>query len=172
MLPFKILAGVGVLLFGRRLFWLFVGVVGFIFGVELATLFLQPAPELAVIAVGLMAGVIGALLAYFLQKMVIAVAGFMAGGYVAVVLAGAFIATSGKITWLPFAVGGAIGAILVLVVFDWALILLSSLVGARLIVEVVAGGSHVSVLLFVALFAVGVIFQAAAFTRRQRSASG
>ena len=151
MMLFKILAGAAVLLFGRRLFWLFVGVVGFVVGVELATLFLQPAPQLVVIAVGVIAGLIGAVLAYFLQQMMIAAAGFMVGGYIALAFAGAVLVTRPNIAWLPFVIGGGIGAILVLLVFDWALILLSSLFGARLLIEVLPLNPHATVIAFVVL---------------------
>ncbi|HVQ21300.1 MAG TPA: hypothetical protein VMS23_09670, partial [Terrimicrobiaceae bacterium] len=51
----QILAGSALLLFGRRLFWLFVGVVGFIGGMRLGTEAFQGKPELVVllIAVGI-----------------------------------------------------------------------------------------------------------------------
>src|SRR5205814_2863212 len=86
------LIGILILFFGRKLFWLCVAAIGFAAGVEIAPhLVHEPSPVLALtIAVGL--GFIGALLALFLQKIAIAVAGFFAGGKLAVAIGAAFFA--------------------------------------------------------------------------------
>src|SRR5882762_9007846 len=84
------LIGVVILLFGRKLFWLCVAAVGFAAGVELAPhLVHEPSPLLA-LTVALVLGFMGALLALFLQKIAIAVAGFLAGGKLAVAIAASF----------------------------------------------------------------------------------
>src|SRR5438046_797680 len=88
----SILIGAIILFFGRKLFWLCVAAVGFAAGVEFAPhLMHEPTPVLQ-LSVALVFGFIGALLAMFLQKIAIAVAGFLAGGKLAMALAGAFIA--------------------------------------------------------------------------------
>src|SRR4029453_11475802 len=85
------LIGVVILFFGRKLFWLCVAAVGFAAGVEIAPhLVNQPSPLLA-LTVALVLGVIGALLALFLQKIAIAVLGFLAGGKLAGAIAAAFL---------------------------------------------------------------------------------
>src|SRR6266496_2774591 len=84
------LIGAVTLLFGRKLFWLCVAAVGFAAGVEIAPhLVHEPSPLLA-LAVALVLGLIGALLALFLQKVAIAVLGFLAGGKLAGAIAAAF----------------------------------------------------------------------------------
>src|SRR3989475_8542915 len=86
------LIGVVILLFGRKLFWLCVAAVGFAAGVELAPHLVQePSPVLA-LTVALVLGFVGALLALFLQKIAIAIAGFFAGGKFAIAIAAAFFA--------------------------------------------------------------------------------
>ena len=77
------------------------------------------------------------ILATFLQKIAIAVAGFVAGGKLAVAVTGAFVSDAGELGsyWLIFIIGGIIGSILLLSLFDWALIFLSAIVGADLIVS-------------------------------------
>src|SRR5947207_1014492 len=124
--------GAFILFFGRKLFWLCVAAIGFAAGVEIAPhLVHEPSPVLALtIAVGL--GFIGALLALFLQKIAIAVAGFFAGGKLAVAIGAAFFAQTTQYFGLTFLIGGIIGAVLLLVLFDWALIVLSAVVGAHL----------------------------------------
>lgn len=84
------LVGTVILLFGRRIFWLCVAAVGFAAGVELApSLVQQPSPLLA-LTFALVLGFAGALLALFLQKVAIAVVGFLAGGKLALALAAAW----------------------------------------------------------------------------------
>src|SRR5437764_2897831 len=127
------LIGVVILFFGRRLFWLCVAAVGFAAGIEIAPhLVHQPSPLLA-FTFALVLGFIGALLALFLQKVAIAIAGFLAGGKLATAIAAAFFVQHANYSGVVFVVGGIIGAILLLALFDWALIVLSSVVGAYLI---------------------------------------
>ena len=128
-----VLIGVVILLFGRKLFWLCVAAVGFALGVEVAPhLVHEPSPVLALV-IALVLGLVGALLALFLQKVAIAVLGFLAGGYLANGMAAAFFVHYAQYSTLVFVVGGIIGAILLLALFDWALIVVSSLIGAHLI---------------------------------------
>src|SRR2546423_6852692 len=88
----SVLIGASVLFFGRRLFWLCVAAVGFAAGVEFAPhLMHEPSPVL-LLSVAVVLGLIGALLALFLQKIAIAVAGFLAGGKLAVGVVGAVFA--------------------------------------------------------------------------------
>ena len=58
--------GIGVLLlvFGRKLFWLFVG-VGFLWGFQIASQLLPANSQIAILAAALVLGLIGAVLAIF-----------------------------------------------------------------------------------------------------------
>jgi hypothetical protein len=159
------LVGVIILLFGRRLFWLCVAAVGFAAGVEIAPhLVQQPSPLLA-LSFALVLGIVGALLAIFLQKIAIAIAGFLSGGKLALALSAAFLGDAAQYYWISFIIGGILGAILLLVLFDWALIFLSSIVGAYLIQAVVALPPTGTTILFLVLAAVGVLVQAGALRR-------
>jgi hypothetical protein len=159
------LIGVIVLFFGRRLFWLCVAAVGFAAGVELAPqLIHEPSPLLA-LSLALLLGLIGALLAIFLQKIAIAIAGFLAGGKLGVAIAAAFFVQHAEYYWLTFLVGGVVGALLLLLLFDWALIILSSVVGAHLIQTAVVLPATGNAILFVVLVLVGVVVQAGALRR-------
>jgi len=154
-----ILLGVALLFLGRKLFWLFVAVVGFVVGTSLASQFLQGQSETFILIIGLLGGVIGALLAIFMQRLAVAAAGFVAGGYLMVTVLGWLGMGSQGVTWLPFLIGGAIGALLVAVMFDWALIFLSSLVGAELVVNGLGARPSISLLLLVVLLVVGMVVQ-------------
>ncbi|MBV9619368.1 MAG: hypothetical protein JO201_09145, partial [Verrucomicrobia bacterium] len=109
---------------------------------------------------------IGAFLALLVQKVAIAVAGFPAGGQLAMALVTAFIAEGAHNPGITFIFGGIIGAILLLSVFNWALIVMSAVVGAYLISHIVVLPPTGGTLLFVGLAAVGIIVQATAFRRR------
>ncbi len=161
----SVLIGAIVLFFGRKLFWLCVAAVGFAAGMELAPhLMHEPTPILQ-LSVAVVFGFIGALLALFLQKVAIAVAGFLAGGKLAMALVGAFIAEGARYPGITFIIGGIIGAILLLALFDWALIVMSALLGAHLVSHTIILPPTGATLLFVGLAAIGIIVQAAAFRR-------
>ncbi len=163
------LIGAVILFFGRKLFWLCVAAVGFAAGVEIAPhLVHEPSPLLA-LAIALVLGLIGALLALFLQKVAIAVLGFLAGGKLAGAIAAAFFVHYAQHSTVIFVIGGLLGAILLLVLFDWALIVVSSLIGAHLIVyqSAIALPQSGSIIVFIGLAIIGILVQAASFRRSQ-----
>jgi len=163
----NLILGSALLVAGRKLFWLFVGAAGFVTGIQLTTRFWQGSDVLAIIA-GLVLGVIFALLAIFLQAMVIGIAGFLSGGYVLTVLVSMLgIDVTGSMTWVIYIIGGVIGLILVSVLFDWALITLSSLAGASLIIQVFSPQGAAGGLLFFILFIAGVILQGSILRREK-----
>jgi hypothetical protein len=163
------LIGVVILFFGRKLFWLCVAAVGFAAGVEIAPHVVhKPSPLMALI-IALVLGLIGALLALFLQKVAIAVLGFLAGGKLAGAIAAAFLVHYAQYSAIIFVVGGIVGAILLLVLFDWALIIVSSLIGAHLIVyqgAIILPQSG-SLIVFIGLAVIGILVQAASLRRSQ-----
>ena len=112
------LIGAIVLLFGRKLFWLCVAAVGFAAGVEIAPHLIHEPSTLLQLTIALVLGVIGAVLALFLQKIAIAVLGFLAGGKLAGAIAAAFLVHYGQYSTIIFVIGGIVGAILLLVLFD------------------------------------------------------
>jgi hypothetical protein len=159
------LIGVVILFFGRRLFWLCVAAVGFAAGVEIAPQLVHEPSSLVALIVALLFGVLGALLALFLQKVAIAVLGFLAGGKLACAIAAAFFVHYAHYSTIIFIAGGIIGAILLLVLFDWALIVVSSFIGAYLIESAIVLPPTGSTLVFVGLAIIGIIAQGASFRR-------
>jgi len=160
MAAFNILVGGILLVLGRRLFWFFVGVIGFVAGFALALQLFPEQPDWVLVIIAIIAGVLGALLAVFVQGLAVAIAGFLAGGYLAIRFLELLSWDVGNLTWLPYLLGGIIGAALVILLFNWALIILSSLVGASLIVEVIQTNPTLNVIIFVVLFIVGFVIQA------------
>jgi Domain of unknown function (DUF4203) len=159
------LIGVVILFFGRKLFWLCVAAVGFAAGVEIAPhLVHEPSPLLS-LTVALVLGIIGAVLALLLQKVAIAVLGFLAGGKLAGAIAGAFFVHYAQYSTIIFVLGGLIGAILLLVLFDWALIAVSSLIGAHLIQSTFVLPPSGSTIVFIGLAIIGIVVQASSLRR-------
>ena len=99
----------------------------------------------------------------------IAIAGFLVGGRVAVALAAALWVNHAHYSIITFVVGGMIGALLLVALFDWALIIFSAIEGARLIADTVHLPSTGTTLLLVTLAIFGVIVQSAMFRRRRRT---
>jgi hypothetical protein len=156
--------GAVLLTLGRKLFWLFVAGVGFAVGMFVTPLLLPDVPQGMAFAVAVALAVLGALLAITVQKIAIGLVGFIAGGLIAFWLLRALALDLGAIQWLVFIVGGILGAALLATVFDWGLILLSSLVGASLFVEGAGGlldlpASSLPIILLV-VFGLGVLIQA------------
>ncbi len=158
----RILVGVLLLTLGRKIYWIFVGLIGFEVGFFLAERLFSREPLLALI-VAIFAGLAGALLAVFLQQVAIWLGGFLAGGYFVVTLLevlGARPVQFELLFLILFLAGGVIGVILVAFLFNWALIVLSSLAGASLIVRVVLPASpSLAVVLFAILSVAGIVIQ-------------
>lgn len=155
----NLLLGIALLIWGRRLFWLFVAAAGFVTGMQFAARSLH-GPEWLGIVIGLAVGLLAALLAVFLKTLAIGIAGFLAGGSVLLGLAGLFSLDTGILSWVIYLIGGIGGILIVSAFFDWALILLSSLGGASLITGALDTGRLAGGILFLALTVIGIIIQA------------
>jgi hypothetical protein len=151
-----LVAGGLLLLFGRRLFWLFVGVVGFVVAYRLAGAYLggEGAGWVAAIAVG--------------AKLAVAVAGLAAGAV-------GFFWLSEQLGWAPglatlvgALVAGLVGAALLRWLFELGLVALSVLVGAALIVEGL-GLEEPRGVAFLVLAVVGALLQLAGRRRLGRA---
>ena len=160
-----VLIGIVILFFGRKLFWLCVAAVGFAVGVEIAPHLVHEPSTVLALVIAIVFGVLGALLALFLQKIAIAVLGFLAGGKLASAIAAAFFVHYAQYSTIIFVIGGIIGAILLLALFDWALIVVSSFIGAYLIQSAIVLPPTGSTLVFVGLAIVGIFVQVASFRR-------
>jgi hypothetical protein len=162
----NLVLGAALLLAGRKLFWLFIGIVGFITGVQLAARFWD-GPEWTAIVIGIVVGLLFALLAVFIEALAIGIAGFMVGGFVLTTFTNSLGFTDGLLFWLFFAIGGMIGLLLVMFLFDWALIVLSSLAGASLVVQALFAEGGPGGLAFIGLFLLGLLIQGMVLLREE-----
>jgi hypothetical protein len=163
-----VLGGV-LLVAGRRVFWLFVAGVGFVIGLSLVPRLLPHQPEWVILAGAAVLGVLGAALAQFAQQAAISVVGFLGGGWLTLSLLSTPVGGVGIPQWVVFIVGGIIGVILLSMLFEWGLVLLSSLVGANLLTSALMRllpALDVPVfVVFLVLFGAGVLIQGRSLSR-------
>ena len=170
-----ILVGLVLLGYGRRLYWAFVAGVGFLTGLLLGPQVLPDRPNWVILLVALALALVGAVLAVVAKKVMIAVVGFFAGGGIGLMLLRQH-GVAGEVPgWIVYVVAGIVGLLLTRLLFEGALILLSSLAGAGLLVagveDFVALSSGLAVLLIIALALIGIIVQVSS-GRPRRSAPG
>jgi hypothetical protein len=163
---FRLILGIVLLMMGRKLYWLFLGGIGFVFGYDIAKQLIHGQPQSVLFVIALCAGLAGAMLAVFFQKVAILVGGFVAGGYLLVELLKEYGGGIGHYHWLLFILGGVIGAILMKVLFRWTLIVLSSFVGSGLIIWSFHFGPQLARLLFIFLLIIGIAAQTGLLERK------
>ena len=169
----RILVGLMLIVLGRQLFWLFVAGTGFVTAMEAVGQLALGWPDWTMVIVALLAGIVGALLAIFLQEIAVGVAGFFAGGYVMLALLRILELQIPALSWVLTLVGAIAGVALALLAFDWALIVLSSLSGASVLAQAFDLNRPLPLLIFVGTFILGVVVQTALMRgnlARERSA--
>jgi hypothetical protein len=166
MLIITAIIGLAILVIGRQLFWVAVSGIGFILGLNYATQFYQGPPHIIVL-ISLGVGVIGAILAYLLERAAAGLVGFLAGWYLTSSLL-AFL------DWNPPGVsiyisifGGILGLILIFAIFDWSLIILSSLAGSTMIVQALQFNSRINTIIFIILLVMGITIQGVLLSQEQ-----
>lgn len=165
MLAFlDVIFGGALLLAGRRLFWLFVGAIGFIVGVELSIRLFRGSEVFSILA-GLVLGLVFALLAVFVESVAIVISGVLGGGYIAVSVATLLGLKTDALTGIAFIVGAILGLVLILVLFEWAVITISSLAGAAMVISGLRLNAAASAGLYLILVLAGVIIQGLAMRR-------
>jgi hypothetical protein len=155
----KLLAGAAITFFGRKLYWFTIGAVGFFAALELTSRFFKDQNAWIAIALALIAGAVGAFLAVTIQKIAIALAGFLLGGFLLLQVLNAFDLQVSNWTWLIFIVGGLLGMALISALFEWTLILLTSVIGSILITQSALLPDVSRLLVFVIAFFFGISVQ-------------
>lgn len=162
-------AGLLLLFLGRQLYTALIGLVGFfvVYGLPEDVLNLPDEMRLPV-AVGV--GVLAALLAFIVRKVAVALAGALLGAGAALWAIGFYGVEWNVLWWIAVAAAAVLGAWLLRLVFDTALIVVSSFAGALLIVAAIGlegTPAHVAVAV---LIVVGVAFQMGRRRKADRNA--
>ena len=167
-LIFRLILGAVILLVGRNIFWLFIALIGFLAGIELAGIWLAGQPPWLLLLVGLGAGVTGAVLAIVLERVGFALAGFYAAVFLAMAY-GAKLGLNVQSQFVLFGIG-LVGAVLVALLTDWAIIFLSAMAGAAAILSVFNLQPVAEAVCLVVLIAIGVLVQRAMLVQQRKSA--
>lgn len=155
-----IAAGVLLLFFGKRLFWLAAALVAFLFGWQFFGNLLGPGITLFL---SVLLGVIFAWLAIKFIRTAAYFIAFLAGAIALPFLFGIF---GVDMSWFILAgIGGLIGLILVAVAFDWGLIMVTAWAGASAITFGIEKwyslDSTLGTLVFLVLIVLGIFWQSA-----------
>lgn len=164
-----VVAGLLLLFLGRQLYTALIGLVGFfvVYGVPEDLLPLASEMRLMV-AVGV--GVLAALLAFIVRKVAVALAGALLGAGAALWAISFFGVRWDILWWIVIAAAAVLGAWVLRVVFETALIVVSSFIGALLIMAAVGLeglAAHAGVAV---LIVVGVAFQMGRRRKAERTA--
>lgn len=158
---FAVAVGVALLTYGRQLYWLALGALGFFGGIWFA----GRLPELDSTTLGLGAsfliGVLGAFFAVVAQRMAIGLGGFFIGGAIAYWTA-AWLSvplnwSPGPWLWIAAIVGAIFGTLVAAVLFETSLLAVTSLFGALLVAKASHVGPPHESWLFLILLCVAVI---------------
>jgi len=165
--------GVILLLLGRKVYLISIGILGFLGGLYVFATFIGTMHDWRSILFALVTGTVGSLLAYTLHKAAWIFGGFCGGGVLLYYLRD----STGLLTSTPpvllFIIGGIAGAILLLLILDQALILMSCLTGAALITYQSGMHGTEALLLFAGLFLCGFLIQGRSLRDdRRRKQSG
>jgi hypothetical protein len=158
-----VLGGV-LLLFGRRLYFLLLGVAGFALGWTLGSsplladlgLALGPGARLAV---GLVLGVLVAMLAVFVHNVALVLGGAALGAVAGIMLVDVLALPWEVWTWLLVIASTLVGALLVRGVFAVALVVVSAFLGANLILGVLPLVGSPALLTGLGLWILGILVQ-------------
>jgi hypothetical protein len=166
---FLVIASLFLLFFGRKLFWLFVAVFGFILGFYYGPL-LWPAQSLIIIwGIALGAGILGAILAFVAKDAAILVSGFLAGVSLTHNMLILIHFPPSRLNWILLIICGILMAWLLFTIFDYVLIFLSSFFGAYTLARILNFLPRFALLIFFVLFFVGIVFQLKIFINEKKT---
>lgn len=167
MQVFHFLAGALILLFGRPLYWALVAVLGFVIGFDLVQDLALADSQAMQVLIAIGAGILAAALAVAFQWLAFGLVGFLAGSFLLQAAIERFEITAGNET-MWYLIGGVVGAVVGLMLADWAVIVLSALAGAMMITNQIELEEQTRGLILVGLAIVGVVFQRRQLNRKTR----
>jgi hypothetical protein len=166
MLILSALVGFAVLIMGRQLFWVSVAGLGFLLGMNYATNYFQGSVEM-ILLVSMGLGIMGAILAYTLQRAAAGLIGFLAGWYISLALIPRVGVGLTEYSTMLSLIAGILGVVLISIALDWSLIILSCLTGTIVISQSLTFSSNVNLAVSIILFILGFAIQAFIYTNEK-----
>jgi hypothetical protein len=154
-----IVLGFVLLTTGQQLPWLFVAAAGFLLGNLIGQ---QPflglsGINLTLFSIGI--AIIGGLLVIFSRRIMLVIAGFLAGAYICYYLPMALGWSTAWISWWVLVIAGIISAALILIWNALPLILITSLTGSTLVIQYTSFKQFSELIIFVIFFLFGITAQ-------------
>ena len=151
--------GLAILVIGRQLFWIFIAALVFMIGITYGEQLLINQPEWMLFAASSLVALLGALLAYTLQRFAGIAAGVAIGWYLTTLIFNYTNLDLGQAEkFVPIIVGILCG-IFIWFFFDWGVIILSSMAGAAMIVSGMRFGNQTLLIFLIALSILGMAIQ-------------
>jgi hypothetical protein len=165
----SLIAGLLLLLAGRKLIWLFVGLLAFAVSVGFLGRFFPNLEPNTLLLVSVVLGALGAVAAVALAKAAVWVGGFLGGGYVGMIVWEMLFPASAALPWVALVLGGILGILLARFLFESILIVGSSAAGAALLVQTLGAKEVPGLLLLILLAVIGVVVQGRFLRRKSKS---
>lgn len=147
----------GILLFlGRELNFLFAAAMAALIGFRLLPLLPAQWPSWSDAVFIITLALIAAILVLINERFGYFLSGFLAGGFFLVEY---YMPNGTGLPWLPFLVGGAIGSLVIGLLTEWALILVSSAIGAAYVLNLFRLTPTAEILIGAGLFIIGAVIQ-------------
>lgn len=159
----QVVVGLISLLFGRRVFRLFIVLLGFVIGFLGGSTLSPESGTLVHILLGVGVGLIGVLLAKIIPVVITAIFGFIVGGAATVGFIQLFTPMNSTISLILFILGGSICIFLVVKYFNHSLAFLSSISGASTLAslgsDLFSYSNMIHAAVFIVLLVIGILVQ-------------
>jgi hypothetical protein len=159
--------GFAVLVMGRQMLWVFIAGLGFALGLLLSSQIFDVQFGWEILLISSIVAVVGALLAYTVQRLAAGIAGFATGWYLSIVLLGYFESNIEQIESVLPIIVGIVSGLLLFMFFDWGVIIASSLAGSAIIVSGMTLFRNVELALLIMFALVGIAIQAIWFLQEK-----
>jgi hypothetical protein len=162
----QIVAGIVLVLTGKRFLWLFLGLVGFLVTHGLVLRYLPQTSGETTLILSCVGGGITAGLILLAEKIAVIGGGLLGGGYAGAVLWHILLPQAEGMYWVGIVVGAVVGFLLVRFVVKFALSVISSAIGAALLALAVPAAEY-RLPVFIVLLVVGLVIQSRLFRKKE-----
>lgn len=147
------------LIIGAQLSWMFTGGAGYLVGIWLAEVLKFNQSDWQALTVASAVGLSAIFLTYYLKRLVIVITGFLAGGYISTTLPAIMGWKSVLEDWQAVLLVGTACAVILILWYKLALVLVTTLAGATVVVQHLNLAMVSKEALFVVLIVIGLTAQ-------------
>jgi hypothetical protein len=162
----QVIAGILLVLLGRRILWLFLGILGFFVTRGLVLNYLPDLSGQTTLIVALAGGGAAASIILLAEKLAVAGGGVLGGAFVGAFVWQQLVPGAGGMPWIGIAVGAILGFLIVRFVVKLALAIAASAVGAALLALALPEPEY-RMITFVVLLIIGVVLQSGLLRRKK-----